>query len=153
MQNDLLSELRDIHGIDAVSWWPLAPGWWGVLFLMLAILIGVFVYKEYKKRKVAHWQSSIKSVFATLRNEQSAKKKASAISELLRRLAIRQYGRKSCAGLEGQTWLEWLSQNDPAGFNWQQDGKILIEAPYAPERSLSLNDMEPLIKAAEKWVK
>ena len=27
--------LRDLHLPDAISWWPLAPGWWIVLGLAL----------------------------------------------------------------------------------------------------------------------
>ncbi|RLW54638.1 MAG: hypothetical protein B6D69_04845, partial [gamma proteobacterium symbiont of Stewartia floridana] len=26
-----MDPLRDIRGIDTVSWWPLAPGWWLLL--------------------------------------------------------------------------------------------------------------------------
>ena len=35
--------LRDIHGLDAVPWWPIAPGWWliaGVLVLLVLAAIG-----------------------------------------------------------------------------------------------------------------
>lgn len=28
-------ELRDIHLPDPVSWWPPAPGWYGVLLLLI----------------------------------------------------------------------------------------------------------------------
>ena len=31
--------LRDIHGLDSVSWLPLAPGWWYLLGLVLALLL------------------------------------------------------------------------------------------------------------------
>ena len=27
--------LRDLHLPEAVGWWPLAPGWWGVIALAL----------------------------------------------------------------------------------------------------------------------
>ena len=31
--------LRDIHQATAPSWWPLAPGWWIVIAVVVAILV------------------------------------------------------------------------------------------------------------------
>lgn len=36
-------QLRDIRGLDAVSWWPPAPGWWIGALLLLLTLIGLFL--------------------------------------------------------------------------------------------------------------
>jgi hypothetical protein len=50
-QDALLSQLKDIHLPDSVSFWPIAWGWW-VLFLLLALLIfgsSVWIFR-YKKR-------------------------------------------------------------------------------------------------------
>ena len=30
--------LRDLHLPEAVGWWPLAPGWWGVIAVVTASL-------------------------------------------------------------------------------------------------------------------
>ena len=32
MQIDPLAQLRDIHLPPPISWWPLAPGWWILIF-------------------------------------------------------------------------------------------------------------------------
>jgi hypothetical protein len=40
MQNNPLDQLRDIHLPEPISWWPLAPGWWFVIILV----IGIFVW-------------------------------------------------------------------------------------------------------------
>jgi hypothetical protein len=149
---DLLSQLRDISGLDAIGWWPPAPGWWAVMALLLVILTGVYFYRRYQVRKAAGWQAEAESMFAGLRAETDGKKKAATLSDLLRRLAIRHHDRDACAGLEGQAWLEWLSMNDPEGFDWQKEARIIIEAPYAPDGSVAGNDMELLITAAERWV-
>jgi len=31
--------IRDIHLPDAISWWPLAPGWWGLLALIVIAIV------------------------------------------------------------------------------------------------------------------
>jgi hypothetical protein len=35
--------LRDIHGLDAIPWWPLAPGWWYLVGLagLLLLFVGI----------------------------------------------------------------------------------------------------------------
>jgi len=145
--------MHDIRGLDSISWWPAAPGWWLLAFLLLAVSAGIYFYRRYKYKKARSWQAEVKSMFAALRDEPDSKKKAAALSELLRRLTIRQYGRNACAGLEGKAWLEWLAKYDPEGFDWKKNAKLLIEAPYMPSGLVPANDIEPLIKAAERWVK
>ena len=43
------------------------------------------------------------------------------------------FGRERLASLSGEEWLQWLAKTDPNGFNWQEEGKILLSLPYAPE--------------------
>ncbi|MCB1782682.1 MAG: DUF4381 domain-containing protein [Alphaproteobacteria bacterium] len=150
---DLRAQLHDIKGLDAISWWPPAPGWWILAGVLILLLIAVFGVRVWRRRRAARWQAHVKGLFLSLRRENDARTKVSALSELLRGLAIQTHGRESCAGLEGSAWLAWLSAHDPAGFNWTYDAKILIEAPYAPDGHIAANDLEPLIKAAERWVK
>ena len=38
----LYAQLRDIRGLDAVSLWPLAPGWWLVVAIIFAALLLVW---------------------------------------------------------------------------------------------------------------
>ncbi len=173
IQQQLLSQLRDIEGLDNISWWPLALGWWAVIGVIVVISVtAAFYYWHYTKKEVS-WKKHIDSLFSNLQNMKTTKKKAAALSELLRRLAIHKYGRKVCAGLEGQDWLNWLTRHDPKGFNWDIEGKILVEAPYMPDvlegsnhvstqeemhsevDSMSQDelDFELLISAAKRWAR
>ena len=72
------------------------------------------------------------------------------LSELLRRIAIARLGRAHVAGLSGESWLTWLQQHDPAGFDWPRFGKPLLTLPYAPPGSSQENveQLLPLIDAA-----
>ena len=51
----LLEQLRDVHLPEPVSWWPLAPGYWIVLALVVVVL-GMLAYwlRHQPKRKTQH---------------------------------------------------------------------------------------------------
>ena len=52
--------LRDIHLPDPIGWWPLAPGWWGVLGLVLLIISGIFWWRRKKhRRNSTPWQAAL----------------------------------------------------------------------------------------------
>ena len=151
----LLSQLRDIRGLEDVSWWPLAPGWWILLGLVLAIVLGMFLFRKWRAMRARRFEAQLKTMLESLRSEANVKKKAQGLSELLRLSALRRYGRAACAGLEGQDWLDWLKAHDPKGFDWPDKAGILIEAPYMPDQAAAKNDpdFDALFKAAERWVK
>ena len=165
----LLSQIRDIRGLDYISWWPIPVGWWYLLaFILVIIVIGFFAWLQYKTYKNS-WKAHANYMLQRLANDQRADNrkedivaKLAELSGILKYIAIKKYGRDACAGLEGEKWLKWLSDNDPAGFDWQVQGRILLEAPYAPPQSLKGNDsakteyeekFTTLLKAAEKWVR
>lgn len=56
-------ELRDIH-VPHVPWWPLAPGWW----LLVAIIVAVAVALFWRWRRRVHRRRYVESVLADLRN-------------------------------------------------------------------------------------
>ena len=152
MQQDLLSQLRDIRGIDSVSWWPLAPGWW-ILAGALVLIYGLyFLLRRHKEKKDLSWQAEVKTRLKSIRQLDTSKEKIAEFSELLRHSAIKLYGRESCAGLEGVDWLSWLSEKDPQGFDWVKNAKLLISAPYAPAAKVTNDDLDRILDAFERWV-
>ncbi len=50
--NELINQLKDIHTPDPISWWPLAPGWW--ISLLLIIAIAVFLYRKWQQSQSNH---------------------------------------------------------------------------------------------------
>lgn len=155
--NDPLSELYDIEGLDAISWWPLAFGWWLVIAIPLIGIFLFFIY--YYKRRIfkQSWQYSILNQLTVMQHglrKDNTQASVIELSELIRRIAMHQYSRAECAGLEGKVWLEWLKQHDPNQFDWAAKGKWLIEAPYAPNyKSIPKEDVLNFIKAIRAWVK
>jgi hypothetical protein len=154
--SDLLRQLDDIKGLGTISAWPLAPGWWVLLTLcMIFSAIGIIFYlrrrawqRSWKKdavQSLSHLQAEL--------NAENAQATVSALSAILRRIAIRKFSRSDCAGLEGDQWLQWLKVHDPRHFDWQQTRHLLIDTPYAPPNAtLNPDEIRKLIRAARKWV-
>ena len=154
----LLSKASDIHDITDISVWPLAAGWWLVMFLFLVacfiVAKKIIAIKTFRKSWKYRLVKELEEI-ANSQDVQKAKENISRINDLLKRLSIQLYGRKDSAGLTGRQWLSWLTNRDPKNFNWLKKAEILIEHPYMPEEKIkaSQEQISALAKAARNWLK
>jgi hypothetical protein len=153
-------QLRDIRGLDPISWWPPAPGWW---LLAFATMLTLWLFWRFgpKIRIPAlagiGWRWDAARRLRELRRrigKQDTKLSAGEFSALLRRIAMARHGREACAGLTGNDWLEWLRAHDPQGYDWPHQAKLLINLPYAPpgRSDAESSQLLALIDAAHNWV-
>jgi hypothetical protein len=166
--NPDLQALRDIHDALGNPWWPPAIGWW--VLLLTACVIGVLIWR-YRRRwpllppipmiHVGDWRWDARRELNRLRrsaDQSRLKEQAADLSELLKRIAMARHGRASCAGLNGDAWLSWLSERDPEGFDWRQEGRLLLHAPYRPEtrdaseKQQQQQQLRRLLSATDRWV-
>ena len=149
--------LRDIHGLDAIPWLPLAPGWWYVacLVCLVLLLFGVRYWLIYQAGWLG-WRGDARRQLRELKKALATDDPhavAGRLSELLRRIAMARSGRREAAGLTGDAWLLWLAEHDHTGFDWERHGQILLTAPYMPPAmALKRKDLETLIRAATRWI-
>lgn len=152
----LPDQLHDIHGLDVIGWWPLAPGWWlvaGGVLLVLFVWVNVFHWLLHQP--TGHWKREARNLLLDLRKRQSGqspKKTAEELSELLRRISIARFGREECAALLGEGWLVWLKRHDPEDFDWPEHATLLLDLPFAPdqpkETDAQKENLQSLVKAA-----
>lgn len=150
-----MEELIDIEGLTQVGVWPLAIGWWFVILLILIVTISTSVFWIKNRRYKASWQH--KSFYRLQKLQQQLdhadhKLILQNFSLELRKIAMLSTQREACAGLIGKKWLEWLQEHDPKGFNWQENGSILLIAQYTPQINDVQNQLLELILAAKNWV-
>lgn len=142
--NPDLQLLRDIHDPLGNPWWPLAPGWWLVLLALCAVAVLIWHQRRHRPLlpplpllRIGDWRWDAHRQLKRLQHAAptaSIKTRAAELAELLKRIAMARHGRAHCAGLHGQSWLDWLTEQDPEGFDWRHEGQLLIRAPYAPEQ-------------------
>ncbi len=152
----VVQSLRDIRDLDSVPWWPPAPGWWVVLGLVVLIMLFIRWRVRTRQFRRDEWRRDasheLKALRKGLRNR-DPKVVASELSELLRRIAMARCGRRDCAGLMGDEWLDWLHRHDPSGFDWRRRGRLLLKLPYAPSgHGVKWTELRWLINAALRWV-
>lgn len=157
MNSSPLDKLHDIEGLDAISAWPLAIGWWVLIAVGSCLLFALVVFAIYKLAFKRSWRSDSFQKLAFLEknlSDATARETVIALSEYLRRIALRRFPRKECAGLVGNAWLKWLALHDPKNFDWEKKGSLLIEVPYAPVSSkLPADQIKDLIQAVRDWVR
>jgi hypothetical protein len=155
--NALLEQLNDIDGLDSISGWPLAIGWWVLIAAALLLTLGLIGYLIYWMTFKRSWKSDTFQKLDDLEknlSDTTARETVIVLSEYLRRIALRRFSRKECAGLAGEAWLKWLTTHDPKRFDWEKRGVLLIDIPYSPENaSLSAGQIKELIHATRSWVK
>jgi hypothetical protein len=152
-----IDQLRDIRGLDPVSWWPPALGWWLIAIAVTLLTLALVWWRDQRQRyPLGSWQKDAQRRLRALRHsleEWDPKTVAGELSELLRRIAMARYGREACAGLVGNEWLEWLQERDPSEFDWHGQGRLLLELPYAPTGTPEQSDsLRQLIDATQRWV-
>lgn len=147
-------QLKDIHLPESPGFWPLAPGWW--ILLILLMIIGVWlVFAVLRKIKQRKYQQKIIDQYAVLETsllEKPDNERIAAINTFLRQLAINKYPRADIASLTGAKWLAFLDKSGKTQNFSKGAGRILIDAPYQSVNLHNFNNAEfiPLIRA---WVK
>ncbi|MEJ1335610.1 MAG: DUF4381 domain-containing protein [Candidatus Sedimenticola sp. (ex Thyasira tokunagai)] len=152
MSESARGALRDIHGLDSISWWPLTTEMWLVVALtsIATAILFLWIYRLFRYPP-GSWRSEARQALHQLQrnaSRQSLKKSAGELSLLLRRIAMARFGRAGQASLEGESWLQWLTDTDPNSFDWQEKGRILITLPYAPDGTeTDAQTLQQLIRA------
>lgn len=93
--------LRDIHVAHA-SWWPLAPGWWIVAALAVAVIAGLAWYVRRARLPRRRWRSARRELARLARQDADRAAFAAGVSRLLRRAA--RLRDPATAGLHGAPW-------------------------------------------------
>lgn len=160
---DPLSQLADIHLPDPVSFWPLAPGWWIVIALVLlglCYLAFISVRKFILNRRLQTAQRELEKALHTyhdsIKNNDSDQNQAGldylySVNTVLNRVALYTNPKHSrdIAKLTGKPWLDYLDQSY-GGTEFQDGpGKVLAEGQYRP---IFKGEIESLYILAQNWI-
>ena len=146
-------QLRDIRLPGAPALLPVAPGWWLLAGVLLALLTwaGVVGWRHYRlRRERMQVLDELDRITAGLAEERAPAMLAQ-LSTLLRRLALLRFSRERVAGLTGDAWLLFLdASGQTTGFS-TGPGRMLVTGPY--QRALPEDlDVQGLACLIRHWV-
>ncbi len=143
--------LRDLHLPETIGWWPLAPGWWVVIALLLAAA-AYLAWRWYRawrhnapRRHALRELARCEAAYLEHRDPVTLGKQ---VSELLRRSMLAYAPRDEVAGLTGEAWLQWLDDGMAVPYFHTEGGRSLLTLPYRdPAGDLSDIDVGALLAA------
>ena len=125
--------LRGLHLPDAIGWWPLAPGWWLVIALLvlgLGLLLRDALRRHARSRARRHALRQLEQYTVAFAGHGNAVTLGIEISELLRRAMLAYAPRGDVAGLTGEAWLAWLARDLAEPRFLKGAGRSLLDLPY-----------------------
>ncbi|MCF1427055.1 MAG: DUF4381 domain-containing protein [Shewanella sp.] len=106
--NPALTQLKDIHLPEQVGLWPLAPGYYLLIALMVLALLAVFLRYRRRQARLAACQQA-KHLLVGL--DMTSADYAQRVNTLLKRAALSYLPRAQVAALDDAAWLSLLSQS------------------------------------------
>lgn len=161
MNPDIASiPLRDIHLPESVSWWPLAPGWWIMLGLLILAAAVVFFLKTMKDRKQLDKQvmDEFQSLVDQYKNDRDTNALLANVSKLLRRVSMTRFSQEEVAALTGDRWLKFLDETlvnakNTGSLNFHSElGELLVSSQYQKSQSIDENKLDQLLMLSKRWL-
>ncbi len=153
-----LAQLHDIHLPGSVSWWPLAPGWWILLAVVLIVLTGLG-FMEIRRRRALKYRAlrELTTLLDGPAGQLDTWPLAAELCVLIRRIVLSQAGGRHYANVHSDAWGEQLSA-EPNGMP-AEIARFIATAPYAGDGAANepLDTTAPareeLIEATEHWIR
>jgi hypothetical protein len=137
---------------ESISMVPSTPGWWFLLFVFIGVVVRAVLngrqrYLRDKYRREALAQ--LVAIKSSIKN--GAVEAARELAPLLRATAIAAIGREAVIELEGNAYVDVLSDLAPkADLISVSD---LHQLAYAPVETFEEIDIEALLSTVEHWIR
>lgn len=152
MQQQLLQQLRDIHAPDPVGWWPIAPGWWVLLALVLIAIITLVLVAVHRHRRNAYKRQALASAqqyFLQYQQSEDTAGYLEQMSHLLRRVLLNIGEREETAQATGEQWVALLNRYSNSPLTQETSSALAMEL-YRPNPQA---DVTALNRELTNWIR
>ncbi len=145
-----LAKLHDIRLPEPVGWWPLAPGWWVLIALVVLIALAALAL-EYRRRRTVRFAAlrELAALKERMSDDAAAPQVAADLAVLVRRIILTGPDAQRLAGLSGPDWAAELGRGK-GGFS-ETAAAFVANAPYAPARDRAA--LQAALAEAETWIR
>ncbi len=155
MQAQIKAQMADIIEPAAISYWPIAWGWW--LLIACAIgLITVMIIAAIKHHRNNRYRTLALNALQDISNkaQQNAQQQAQQLMQLSKQVALHAYPhhRHTIVKAHGDEWLQWLNTTTATPLFTHKDAQQWQCALYAPA-SIQTSSNPALIALLQQWVK
>ncbi|WP_225314980.1 DUF4381 domain-containing protein [Marinobacter confluentis] len=151
MEQDPLSQLRDIHIPAPGGFWPPAPGWWVLLIAVIALAVIIAVAVRRRRQRNA-WHRVASRDLDRLANRAAVTSQwFSDLNALLKQSAIARYPQRQPESLTGQAWVDFLLETSPN--ERVASGPVvmaMVDSCYQPTPTCSTDDA---LRFARLWLR
>lgn len=137
-----LEQLHDIILPESISWWPMAPGWNLLLFIVACCAFYGIVTVRRRWKANAYRRIALK--------ELQAATSILAVSEILRRTALTFTPRSTLAVQTGPDWPDWLCKTASLSLHPQVAEQLSLGA-YQVDADKP-QDIRELKQFARQWI-
>lgn len=133
--------LRDIHLPDAISWWPLASGWW--LILVFLIVCALLVWFYLRRDKTNHQRlllQSLQNIEDDFNADGDNHRLAKRLSMLARQITLLQQNEHASEqrALIGDAWTDtWQARLVGDAITQDELHRALNVAPYREQEDIN----------------
>lgn len=151
----LLEQMHNIDAPNAVTWWPLAMGWWVLIIVSLISIYGLTQFAWHQYRHNAYRRHAL-SLLGQLTPTADAEF-ATAISNLLKRVALAAYPQQRAviARAYGASWINWLNKTckQPPFADKETIHNSAEALSHGPYQTNVQFDAVELQRCARAWIK
>jgi hypothetical protein len=159
-----LDQLSPLVRPEPVSFWPLAPGWWIALVMLVAVPAAAFMVWRHRRQTSVEQPVSEEEQLEGPRRAallelaqmprpygESAGPWLQSLNALLKRLCMTRYPDSHCQTLSGRAWLAFLDTRCTAAglTRWM----VLVEGAYRPDCRLDDKTIDGLYAAISIWIR
>lgn len=145
-----LAQLKDIHLPEAISWWPLAIGWW---IAGICVIVGIYFAVNFGLRHYFNQRYRQQALIA-LNNLPvlDQHQRLIGLFSLLKQVANSAYPQQNFASLNNKEFIKFLQSSctkqifTDGTANWEQ----LL---YAQQPSVTSDLVDQLITQSRFWIK
>ena len=147
---DPLAQLKDIHLPEAISWWPLAFGWWviGAICIFIIVIATGLILKHFFAQR---YRRQALTQLKTLTNSAQHQRLMDLLT-LLKQVASSAYPLQNFASLSHNEFIIFLQKSSPKMVfealpeDWEQ----LL---YAENTTVSSDLVDQLVVQSRYWIK